>query len=84
MDAENCMPTISRAGLGLARGKARAGFAGRGPGRLLERAADQLLVWHERARQRHQLASLDAHMLRDLGLARADVEAETAKPFWRP
>ena len=47
------------------------------------RAIELLLIWHERARQRHQLRSLGDHMLRDLGLGRADVEAEAAKPFWR-
>jgi uncharacterized protein YjiS (DUF1127 family) len=41
-----------------------------------------LMVWHERARQRHQLRSLSDQMLRDIGLGRADVEAEAAKPFW--
>ena len=45
---------------------------------------EQVMVWHERARQRRQLQSLSDHMLHDLGLGRADVEAETAKPFWRP
>jgi uncharacterized protein YjiS (DUF1127 family) len=42
-----------------------------------------LIVWQDRARQRHQLASLDDHLLRDMGLDRADVERETALPFWR-
>jgi uncharacterized protein YjiS (DUF1127 family) len=42
-----------------------------------------LMIWHERARQRHQLQGLSDHMLGDLGLGRADVEAEAAKPFWR-
>jgi uncharacterized protein YjiS (DUF1127 family) len=49
----------------------------------LRRAADMLLIWHERARQRRQLRSLNDHMLRDLGLTRADVMAESSKPFWR-
>ncbi len=45
---------------------------------------DRLLTWHERARQRHELRGLSDHMLRDIGLGRADVEAEASKPFWRP
>ena len=49
----------------------------------LRRAVDMLLIWHERARQRRQLRSLNDHMLRDLGLTRADVMAESSKPFWR-
>jgi uncharacterized protein YjiS (DUF1127 family) len=48
------------------------------------RAVDLLLTWHERARQRRHLRSLNNYMLRDIGLSRADVEGEAAKPFWRP
>ncbi len=44
---------------------------------------DLLLTWHERARQRRHLRSLDDHMLRDIGLSRADLEVEADKPFWR-
>jgi uncharacterized protein YjiS (DUF1127 family) len=50
----------------------------------LRRAAERLLSWQERARQRHQLQCLSDHMLRDIGLTRADVLAESTKPFWRP
>ena len=49
----------------------------------IAQAIELLMIWHERARQRHQLRSLSDHMLRDVGLGRADVEAEAAKPFWR-
>jgi uncharacterized protein YjiS (DUF1127 family) len=48
------------------------------------RAVDLVLTWHERARQRRRLSSLGDHMLRDIGLSRADVESEAGKPFWRP
>ena len=41
-------------------------------------------LWLERARQRRQLAELSDHMLRDIGVTRADAWAETDKPFWRP
>ena len=47
------------------------------------RGLDQLLVWQDRARQRHQLAALENDLLKDLGLSRADVARETDKPFWR-
>jgi uncharacterized protein YjiS (DUF1127 family) len=50
---------------------------------LAIRAANVLLTWQERAAQRHALATLDARMLRDIGLSRADVQREAAKPFWR-
>jgi uncharacterized protein YjiS (DUF1127 family) len=33
-------------------------------------------------RERRALALLDAHTLRDLGLCRSDVIAESARPFW--
>jgi uncharacterized protein YjiS (DUF1127 family) len=42
-----------------------------------------VLGWFERVRQRRQLSELSNHMLKDIGLSRADVEAEVAKPFWR-
>jgi uncharacterized protein YjiS (DUF1127 family) len=48
------------------------------------RAVDLILAWHERARQRRRLRSLDDYMLRDIGLSRADVEGEADKPFWLP
>ena len=42
-----------------------------------------LVGWHERSRQRHQLAQFDERMLRDIGIRRSDVVIETTKPFWR-
>jgi uncharacterized protein YjiS (DUF1127 family) len=47
------------------------------------RVAARLLEWQERSRQRSMLARLDEHLLRDLGLTRADAEEECGKPFWR-
>jgi uncharacterized protein YjiS (DUF1127 family) len=47
------------------------------------RITEVLLRWFEQARQRRQLGRLSDHMLKDIGLSRADVEAEVAKPFWR-
>lgn len=44
---------------------------------------EQILAWLERARQRRHLLQLSDHMLQDIGLSRADVEAEVSKPFWR-
>lgn len=51
--------------------------------RALERLCELLLTWQERARQRHHLESLSDHMLRDIGLSRADIMAETTKRFWQ-
>ena len=45
--------------------------------------AEAVLAWFERVRQRRQLGELSDHMLKDIGLSRADVESEIAKPFWR-
>lgn len=56
------------------------GVASRG----LCRAANLLLLWQQRARDRRQLACLSDQMLHDIGLTRADVFAEASKPFWRP
>jgi uncharacterized protein YjiS (DUF1127 family) len=49
----------------------------------LAHAFEQVLAWHERARQRRQLQQLSEHMLKDIGLSRADAAAEISKPFWR-
>ena len=46
-------------------------------------AAELVCYWLELARQRRHLGRLDDHMLKDIGLSRADVEQEIAKPFWR-
>ena len=51
--------------------------------RALTHGADRLLTWQERARQRRALESLSDHMLRDIGLSRADVMAEATKRFWQ-
>jgi uncharacterized protein YjiS (DUF1127 family) len=40
-------------------------------------------LWHQRVRQRRQLARLDDGLLKDIGLTRCDAEMEAAKPFWR-
>ena len=34
------------------------------------------------ARQRRRLASLDDHILRDIGLTREEAQAEAAQPVW--
>jgi uncharacterized protein YjiS (DUF1127 family) len=38
---------------------------------------------HERARGRRLLLEMDARMLKDIGITRAELEAEAAKPWWR-
>ena len=40
--------------------------------------------WLRRSRTRHEIADLDEHLLRDIGLTRLDAVAESRKPFWQP
>jgi uncharacterized protein YjiS (DUF1127 family) len=37
----------------------------------------------ERSRQRQALASLEDHLLADIGVTRQRAKAEAAKPFWK-
>ena len=41
------------------------------------------LTWLERYRQRRTLENLSDHMLKDMGVSRADVDREVNKQFWR-
>jgi uncharacterized protein YjiS (DUF1127 family) len=50
---------------------------------VLDRLLDTPFVWAERAAERRHLTELDDHLLKDIGLNRADVEAISTKPFWR-
>ena len=42
-----------------------------------------LVRWQQRANERAHLRDLDERALRDVGLTRADVEAEAGLPFWQ-
>jgi uncharacterized protein YjiS (DUF1127 family) len=42
-----------------------------------------VLEWRERSRSRRALERLDDHLLRDVGLSRADAWQESRKPFWK-
>ncbi len=46
-------------------------------------AYDALAAWNSRQAQRRHLLELDERLLSDVGLSRAQAEAEAAKPFWR-
>jgi uncharacterized protein YjiS (DUF1127 family) len=50
--------------------------------KYLSTAWAQLKRWYELDRQRRQLAMLGDAALKDLGLSRADIVAETERPFW--
>ncbi len=71
--AATCNRTIDRPPV---RGEPRAG-----PNRL-GKALNFLRLWRKRYRGRHELSRLDDHMLRDIGLTRAEADMEAAKPFW--
>ena len=58
-------------------------YRARKPVRPFAAALARLAVWIERARQRDALAGLDGHMLRDIGITRAEAARECGKPFWR-
>ncbi len=53
-------------------------------GGAVYRLVQLLSVWRTRAVQRQTLSSLDDRLLKDIGLARNDVDREVMKPFWRP
>lgn len=44
--------------------------------------AAEMLRWYDRARQRRQLKNMDARMLDDIGVTRAQADAEARKPGW--
>ena len=75
-------PSTSAAALAL-RGGIRPGPLSRRRVGLLGRIFGLLLDWSERARMRSQLEGLSDHSLRDIGITRADVSREIAKPFWQ-
>lgn len=49
----------------------------------MDALVDMLFTWHERARQRRALLTLEDYILKDIGVGRADAELEANKPFWR-
>lgn len=40
------------------------------------------LRWYDRARQRRQLKHMDARLLDDIGVTRAEADVEARKPGW--
>ena len=49
----------------------------------LSKFFDVVLLWLQRRRERYHLAGLSDHVLKDIGVTRADVDGETRKAFWR-
>jgi uncharacterized protein YjiS (DUF1127 family) len=85
MNPQDCTHTIEPRAPSLpALLLAFGGYARNRFGERAGRIAEVGLTWFDRARQRRQLGELSDHMLRDIGLSRTDVWAESSKPFWRP
>lgn len=52
-------------------------------GRIFSALVGRLLLWQERSDERLRLREMDDHMLKDLGISRAQAYRESEKPFWR-
>ncbi len=53
---------------------------------VVQRVANTLKVWVDRANKRRQLRTLvpaEDRILKDIGVRRQDVSQEAFKPFWR-
>ncbi|MDH6230613.1 uncharacterized protein YjiS (DUF1127 family) [Mesorhizobium soli] len=61
----------------------RAAIAGEGLRTMSRKVLIGLGNWYDRWQQRQDLADLDDHILRDIGISPREVERECAKPFWR-
>lgn len=83
MSTQNCIDTIKDMGVSVkTRDSLRPGLI-TVVRRTAIRIVDTLILWQERARQRHHLAALDLHQLKDIGVNQADAWQEANKPFWR-
>ena len=49
----------------------------------IRRMPQMVWVWIMRVESRRAMSMLSDHILRDIGLTRADIERELLKPFWR-
>jgi uncharacterized protein YjiS (DUF1127 family) len=50
---------------------------------LLAQLSETFHVWHDRQRQRRELAQWTDRDLHDIGLSWSDIAHEAEKPFWR-
>jgi len=51
--------------------------------RVALKVAAAVTLWDLRRRTRKHLRTLDDRLLQDVGLTRAEAQAESAHPFWR-
>jgi len=74
---------LSGGGLDHAARRSPGGGRGSGPWPVPGGVRAWLRSAWRRHRSRHQIARLDEHALRDIGVTYAEAEAEANKPFWR-
>ena len=53
------------------------------PTRWLDGVSNLLMHWLDASRSRQTLDELDDHLLRDIGLTRAEARRESGKFFWQ-
>lgn len=51
-------------------------------GQALRNVWSTVKIWNARYRQRRELLALSDHMLKDIGITRAQAEDEGGKAFW--
>jgi len=52
--------------------------------RIVVKCVQSIVIWQERAEQRHALGELSERMLKDIGVSHSDAYKEMRKPFWLP
>jgi uncharacterized protein YjiS (DUF1127 family) len=52
--------------------------------RVVVKCLQSIVIWQERAEQRHALSELNERMLKDIGVSHSDAYKEMRKPFWLP
>ena len=57
--------------------------AHRHPSDVLYTWLERISLWRHRFNSRQDLADLDEHLLKDIGLDAVQVRNEVEKPFWR-
>lgn len=79
------MDTITRTTASGARSSLGRALRAVGLGLLVMPGQTLMLLeyWAVRANQRRGLIDLPDHLLKDIGVSRADAEREGSKPFWR-
>jgi uncharacterized protein YjiS (DUF1127 family) len=56
----------------------------RSAGNPVKRLFTAMVIWQQRYALRQHLLEMDARLLEDIGLSRAEARREAAKPFWKP